>query len=789
MKQYNRIMLGRGGMFAGECFKEGYIGADYDLPLDLGEFLSDDWKTFRNALYPIFLEYNPDSQEKGNIGISIGFLFTICCGLKEGAVIISPNGKGEYYVGEITGPYFYAPGTTLSHRRPVKWYGTVILRADMSQELQNSTGSIGTCCDISQYAEELESLIGGSTTKATVPEEQKPAEPEVIEPVKLYPKTSDQNYTVDHYSVTNLLNMVQTGEIAIPEIQRPFVWEPEKVTKLMDSLYNGFPVGYIVTWQSPDVKLKDGSQSFGKKIIIDGQQRITALRAAVLGETVKTKDYADVRIKVAFNPVTCTFATQNPAIEKNNVWIKDISGLLSGRVKASTLRKEYCALNPQFDSDEVEEVFDSLKELTKKDIGVIKLSGNLDIEKVTEIFIRINSEGVPLNQADFVMSTIAANESLGGNMLRKCIDHFSELAVRPEFYPALIANDKEFADSKYHQMVAWLKSENDDLYDPSYVDVLRVAFTYKFGRGKMADLVSLLSGRNFEDRTFEESIKVKTYAELTEGVCQYINETNFKRFVMIIRSAGFCHKKLIRSQNTLNFAYILYLKLREQGYKPELIEKYVRRWFVYSILRGRYSSSPESAFDFDVKQIAPGKDFGEYLANVEAAELSDAFWDFGVVQQLNTSVASSPTFNVFLASQCYQNRKGFLSTGISVRDMIEQKGDVHHIFPRQYLKDNNKAQSQYNQVANYVYTQTEINIQIGKKSPAEYLGYVRDTQCAGGETKYGGITDVDTLNKNLLEDCCLPLNLPELTVDNYQDFLEERRKLIAQRLKEYYFSL
>lgn len=118
---------------------------------------------------------------------------------------------------------------------------------------------------------------------------------------------------------------------------------------------------------------------------------------------------------------------------------------------------------------------------------------------------------------------------------------------------------------------------------------------------------------------------------------------------MIIRSAGFCHKKLIRSQNTLNFAYILYLKLREQGYKPELIEKYVRRWFVYSILRGRYSSSPESAFDFDVKQIAPGKDFGEYLANVEAAELSDTFWDFGVVQQLNTSVASSPTFNVFPA--------------------------------------------------------------------------------------------------------------------------------------------
>ncbi|MBQ6576338.1 MAG: DUF262 domain-containing protein [Bacteroidales bacterium] len=583
--------------------------------------------------------------------------------------------------------------------------------------------------------------------------------------------------------------MVQTGEIAIPEIQRPFVWEPEKVTKLMDSLFNGFPVGYIVTWQSPNIKLKDGSQSFGKKIIIDGQQRITALRAAVLGETVKTKDYKDVHIKVAFNPLTATFATQNAAIEKNPVWIKDISEILGDTRKAITRRKEYCSQNPQFEEDDVEQVFASLKDLTKKDIGVIKLSGNLDIEKVTEIFIRINSEGVPLNQADFVMSTIAANETYGGNMLRKCIDHFSELAVRPEFYPTLVANDKEFAASQYNKMIEWLKNENDDIYDPSYVDVLRVAFTYKFCRGRMSDLVSLLSGRNFETRNYEESIKANTYRDLTEGVCQYINETNFKRFVMIIRSAGFCSSKLIRSQNTLNFAYILFLKLRELKYKPEDIEKYVRRWFVLSILTGRYSASPESAFDFDVKQAAADQDFGLFLADTEAAELSDAFWDFGLVQQLNTSVASSPIFNVFLASQCYQNRKGFLSTAISVKDMIEQKGDVHHIFPRQYLKDMKLPQSQYNQVANYVYTQTEINIAIGKNPPEKYLGYVRDVQCAGGETRYGGITDLEELKRNLTEDCCLPAGIADMSVEDYPAFLQERRKLIAARLKEYYFSL
>lgn len=598
-----------------------------------------------------------------------------------------------------------------------------------------------------------------------------------------------QNYSVNQFLVSNLLSMVQMGEIAIPEIQRPFVWKPDKVTELIDSLYNGFPIGYIITWQSPNVKLKDGNSSAGKKILIDGQQRITALRAAILGQTVKNLDYQDVRIQVAYHPIEHKFATLNAAIKKDPAWIKDIAPILSGEVKPSAVRKEYLALNPDVDEDEIEAAIDTLKEISNKQVGVIELSGNLDIERVTEIFIRINSKGVPLNQADFVMSTIAANETYGGNLLRKCIDHFSELAVRPEFYTILMENDKEFAESHYRPQVDWLRKENDDIYDPSYVDILRVALAVKFSRGKMADLVSLLSGRNFETREFEEQIKEDTYKQLADGVCSFINETNFKRFVMIIRSAGFCNSRLIRSQNTLNFAYILFLKLREKKYKPELIEKYVRRWFVYSILRGRYSMSPESNFDYDAKQIDKYDDFGKYLAEVEAADLSDAYWDFGAIQQLNTSVDSSPIFNVFLASQCFQNRKGFLSTAITVQDMISQKGDVHHIFPREYLKSKGMSRSEYNQVANYVYTQTEINIKIGKKAPKDYLGYVNDVQCAGGETMYGGITDLDALQANLVGDCCVPVDVIGMSIDDYPTFLEERRKLIAQRLKEYYFSL
>ncbi len=597
----------------------------------------------------------------------------------------------------------------------------------------------------------------------------------------------EQKYSVNHYLVSALLNYVDNKEIAIPEIQRPFVWNAAKVRDLIDSLYQGYPIGYIVTWQNPDVKLKDGSTSSGKKILIDGQQRITALTAAILGHTVKSTDYEDVRIKIAFNPKEEKFEVSNPAIEKDITWIADIAPYLNGQQRLRDLRNTYCSLNPDISEDKFEDILEGLKDIKKKEIGVIQLAGNLDINAVTEIFIRINSQGVPLSQADFVMSKIAANESYGGNLLRKCIDYFSHLAVKPEFYGKLKENDLEFVNSEYFPAISWLRNENDDIYNPSYIDILRVAFTYKFGRGKMSDLVSLLSGRNFETRDFEQSIEESSYQKLKAGVMDFINETNFKRFIMIVRSAGFCHTKLIRSQNVLNFGYILYLKLRAQKYTPEKIEKYVRRWIVMSFLTGRYSSSPESQFDYDIKQTDL-RSFEDFLKDVENARLSDVFWNVELIQRLDTSIASSPVFNVFLASQCKMGVRGFLSTDITVNDLIEQRGDVHHIFPRQYLKDNGLSRGQYNQVANYTYVQSEINIKIGKKPPMDYLDYVANKQCNGESCKYGGITILSDLKKNL-EENCIPVATSSMSLSDYQEFLSQRRVLIAQRLKTYYFSL
>jgi hypothetical protein len=255
---------------------------------------------------------------------------------------------------------------------------------------------------------------------------------------------------------------------------------------------------------------------------------------------------------------------------------------------------------------------------------------------------------------------------------------------------------------------------------------------------------------------------------------------------MIIKSAGFISPKLIRSQNAINFAYIVYLKLKELGVNSVAIESYVRRWLVYSILTGRYSGSPESAFDFDIKQISQ-KPFDEYLKEKEEGELSDAFWNASLPQSLDTSVASSPYFHVFLASQVKASDRGFLSKDVLVSDLISLRGDIHHLFPKDYLKKNGLDRSKYNQIANYVYMQSEINIKVGNKPPKDYFEIVK-SQMIGNNQQVSGLATEQHLLDNLKMNC-VPIAIQQMSIDNYNDFLTMRRKLMAIKIKEYYHSL
>jgi hypothetical protein len=597
---------------------------------------------------------------------------------------------------------------------------------------------------------------------------------------------STQRYSVTPHPIETLLTWVKSGEIAIPEIQRPFVWEPTKVRNLLDSLYQGYPVGYLVAWRNPTVKLKDGTPSAGKRILIDGQQRVTALMAGLLGLEVLTKDYETIRIRIAFHPLLEKFEVANPAIRKDVAWIEDVASVFAPDADMIELTEDYIEKNPVADRKKVGKVLQRLVKIINNHVGLIELAEDLDIETVTEIFIRVNSAGAELSQADFAMSKIAANETYGGNMLRKAIDYFCHLAVAPDFLGRIEKGDKAFATSDFFPQMRWLKDVNDDIYDPNYTDMLRVAFTAEFGRGKLADLVALLSGRNFETRQFEDVIAESSFAQLKQGILRFINQTHFERFTMIIRSAGFVTSDLIGGQNALNFAYILYLRGRADSVPAADLERLVRRWYAMSILRGRYSASPETVFDADIRQIE-ARGLVAFVDSVLENELPASFWTGMLPHLMDTSSGQSPYFLAYKAAQVKLLDKGFLSRDITVHDLIMNRSDVHHVYPRNHLKKQGLAKGRYNQIANFVLAQSEINIAIGDKAPEIYFADLTK-QCDGETKKYGGITEKAELCANMRMSC-LPESLLEGVIPGYDDFLEQRRKLMALKIKTWFEML
>ena len=595
-----------------------------------------------------------------------------------------------------------------------------------------------------------------------------------------------QRYSVTPHPIETLLTWVKSGEIAIPEIQRPFVWEPTKVRNLLDSLYQGYPIGYLIAWRNPTVKLKDGTPSAGKRILIDGQQRVTALMAGLLGREVLTKDYETVRIRIAFHPQTEKFEVANPAIRKDVAWIEDVADLFAPDADLIELTEGYAARNPLADRKLVGKVLQKLGKIINNHVGLIELAEDLDIETVTEIFIRVNSAGAELSQADFAMSKIAANETYGGNMLRKAIDYFCHLAVAPDFLGRIEKGDKAFAASEFLPKMCWLKDVNDDIYDPTYTDMLRVAFTSEFGRGKLADLVALLSGRNFETKQYEDAIAEASFGRLKQGILSFINKTHFERITMILRSGGFVTSDLIGGQNAVNFAYILYLRGRAESVPAADLERLVRRWYAMSILRGRYTGSPETAFDFDIRQVE-ARGLVDYAESVIETELPESFWTGMLPQLMDTSSGQSPYFLAYKAAQVKLGDKGFLSRDITVLDLLMNRSDVHHVYPRNYLKKQGLARGRYNQIANFVLAQSEINIAIGDKAPEQYFKELAE-QCAGGKKKYGGIIELDELRANLRMSC-LPEPLLDGDVPTFDDFLAVRRTLMAQKIKAWFEAL
>ena len=592
------------------------------------------------------------------------------------------------------------------------------------------------------------------------------------------------NYKITQYSVSSILGYVENSQIAIPEIQRPFVWKGEEVRALIDSLYEGYPIGYLIVWQNSQVRVRNFGKGGTKKILIDGQQRVTALMAALLGKEVLDEQYQSHRIRIAFNPLAGKgeerFAVCDTKHEEDSRWIPDISIFFRRDFSFRQFEKEYKEANPDEDFTPLEESVDTLKEIVKHQVGVIELSFLLDIDVVSEIFIRINLQGKPLNQEDFVMSKISVNEQYGGDYIRNCIDYFCHLLREPSFYQVLQQNETEFFNSEYGKALTWCQNEGQSLYIPSYADVLKVVLISYFGKTRIGDLVHLLSGRDGEKKGFskkEVSKKVseEAFEKLGAGVKAFVCEENFQGFQKALKKAGYSCSRLLYSQSVLNYCYAMYLLMYRQGIGEKERESLLSKWITMAMITGHYQSGGESTVQKDYAN-AQEEGFASYLAQIEELKLADEFYNNVLPEKFTSTTARTAPFLAYVATQCARGVHSLYSD-VTIEELYKNKTESYQILPKAYLaKCGYKTREIYGQVANLTYVSKETKDIIRKKSPVDYKESLE---------KAIGIEKIRTsLKENGLTEAIFTANETDVI-----QILADRRRQMASEIREFYKTL
>lgn len=199
MKSYYRVMLGRKSAHAAQCFQEGFIGTDFEIPYDLTGKLPEEWREFNREFIPIYQKQRPE-KNKISAGLACGALWTVSKGIAVGDLVLCPDGDRHYQVGEVTSEYRFVPGGVLPHRRTVRWIGKAINYDDLSESLANSAGSVGTVSNITRYHDELERLIGGVSAAPTIVS----TDPAIEEPASFVLEKQLEEFLVANWANTDL---------------------------------------------------------------------------------------------------------------------------------------------------------------------------------------------------------------------------------------------------------------------------------------------------------------------------------------------------------------------------------------------------------------------------------------------------------------------------------------------------------------------------------------------------------------------------------------------------------
>ena len=586
------------------------------------------------------------------------------------------------------------------------------------------------------------------------------------------------NYKITQYSVSSILGYVENSQIAIPEIQRPFVWKGEEVRALIDSLYEGYPIGYLIVWQNSQVRVRNFGKGGTKKILIDGQQRVTALMAALLGKEVLDEQYQSHRIRIAFNPLAGKgeerFAVCDTKHEEDSRWIPDISIFFRRDFSFRQFEKEYKEANPDEDFTPLEESVDTLKEIVKHQVGVIELSFLLDIDVVSEIFIRINLQGKPLNQEDFVMSKISVNEQYGGDYIRNCIDYFCHLLREPSFYQVLLQNETEFFNSEYGKALTWCQNEEQSLYIPSYADVLKVVLISYFGKTRIVEK-SGEEAIKVSKKEISKKVSEEAFEKLGAGVKAFVCEENFQGFQKALKKAGYSCSRLLYSQSVLNYCYAMYLLMYRQGIGEKERESLLSKWITMAMITGHYQSGGESTVQKDYAN-AQEEGFASYLAQIEELKLTDEFYNNILPEKFTSTTARTAPFLAYVATQCARGVHSLYSD-VTIEELYKNKTESYQILPKAYLaKCGYKTREIYGQVANLTYISKETKDIIRKKSPVDYK---EDLEKAIGIEKI-----CTSLKENGLAETIFTANETDVI-----QILADRRRQMASEIRDFYKTL
>lgn len=558
------------------------------------------------------------------------------------------------------------------------------------------------------------------------------------------------------YPLSTLLDNVDNGDIALPELQRPFVWKSTQVRDLLDSLFKGFPVGFILLW---NIDTGAGARKIGtnekkhdpRYLVIDGQQRLTSLFSIVKGAEVVNEKFEQFRPQISFNPLTGEFEVYNAAVGKNPVWIDDISKFFKETSSFSFIQEYLKTLQEKREISEEEEKritgnLERLVHIKSYPFTALELAQSVDIQTVSEVFVRVNSRGKTLNQSDFVMTVL----SVYAPSLREQIEKFARSAKQ-------IPEDR-------------IPSPYNTILQPDTDHLVRVIVADAFTRGRLKYTHSLLKGVDLETHTESVEHRDQNIHKFAEATDRALDLKHWHDYIKILKNIGIVNASLIASHLTIYFTYALYLHAEQIGLDASAREKFVASWIYSSILTSRYIGSPETVFERDLQMLKTKQSpeaFIEKYREMINATMTEDFWSITLPD--TNLISSSPRNPAYMTYLMVLNRENVhvLGSETLIRDVLGGEEvykknliDKHHIFPANYLKQKGYSMVQYNQVANLCYLEYPENIKISDTAPEQYAPALWE-KLTSEDIYYHALPD-------------------QFWTLDYETFLEQRRKQIAQ---------